>query len=77
MQIGVDVGGTNTDGVIMSDGKVIVSNKTVTTANVGDGVFNVIKTVLDKGSIQPSQLMDQNHWDFKSLEDKLEGNLED
>ena len=24
------------------------------------------------GSIQPSQLMDQNHWDFKSLEDKLE-----
>ena len=56
MQIGVDVGGTNTDGVIMSDGKVIVSNKTVTTANVGDGVFNVIKSVLDKGSIQPSQI---------------------
>ena len=56
MQIGVDVGGTNTDGVIMSEGKVIVSNKTVTTANVGDGVFNVIKSVLDKGSVQPSQI---------------------
>ena len=56
MQIGVDVGGTNTDGVIMSEGKVIVSNKTVTTENVGDGVFNVIKSVLDKGSVQPSQI---------------------
>ena len=56
MQIGVDVGGTNTDGVIMSDGKVLISNKTVTTANVGDGVFNVIKSVLNKGKIKPSQI---------------------
>ena len=36
MQIGVDVGGTNTDGVIMSDGKVLVSEKTVTTTIVPD-----------------------------------------
>ena len=28
MQIGVDVGGTNTDGVILSEGKVLVSEKT-------------------------------------------------
>ena len=51
MQIGVDVGGTNTDGVIMSEGKVLVSDKKVTTSNVADGVFNVIKSVLDKGKI--------------------------
>ena len=51
MQIGVDVGGTNTDGVIMSDGKVLISDKKVTTSNVGDGVFNVIKSVLEKGKI--------------------------
>ncbi len=56
MQIGVDVGGTNTDGVIMSKGKVLVSNKSVTTANVGDGVFNVIKSVLEKGNIKPNQI---------------------
>ena len=43
MQIGVDVGGTNTDGVILSDGKVLVSEKTTTTENVGDGVFNIIQ----------------------------------
>ena len=56
MQIGVDVGGTNTDGVIMSDGKVLVSDKKVTTANVGDGVFNVIKSVLDKGKISADKI---------------------
>ena len=28
MQIGVDVGGTNTDGIILSNGKVLVSEKT-------------------------------------------------
>ncbi|PPR47145.1 MAG: Acetophenone carboxylase gamma subunit [Alphaproteobacteria bacterium MarineAlpha5_Bin9] len=56
MQIGVDVGGTNTDGVIMSNGKVLVSDKTVTTPNVGDGVFNVIKSVLDKGKISADKI---------------------
>ena len=56
MQIGVDVGGTNTDGVIMSDGKVLVSDKKVTTANVGDGVFNVIKSVLEKGKISSDKI---------------------
>lgn len=56
MQIGVDVGGTNTDGVIMSDGKVLVSDKTVTTENVGDGVFNVIKSVLDKSKISADKI---------------------
>mgnify|MGYP000433366723 CR=1 FL=1 len=56
MQIGVDVGGTNTDGVIMSDGKVLISDKKVTTANVGDGVFNVIKSVLEKGKISSDKI---------------------
>ena len=56
MQIGVDVGGTNTDGVILSDGKVLVSEKTITTENVGDGVFNIIQTVLKKGKISPNNI---------------------
>ena len=56
MQIGVDVGGTNTDGVIMSEGKVLVSDKKVTTSNVADGVFNVIKSVLDKGKISADKI---------------------
>ena len=34
--IGVDVGGTNTDGVILSEGKVLVSEKTTTTEDVGE-----------------------------------------
>ncbi len=56
MQIGVDVGGTNTDGVILSNGKVIVSEKTTTTEDVGDGVFNIIQTVLKKGNIAPDKI---------------------
>ena len=56
MQIGVDVGGTNTDGVILSEGKVLVSEKTTTTEDVGDGVFNIIKTVLTKGNISPDKI---------------------
>jgi len=56
MQIGVDVGGTNTDGVILSDGKVLVSEKTTTTENVGDGVFNIIQAVLKKGNITPNNI---------------------
>ena len=56
MQIGVDVGGTNTDGVIMSNGKVLVSDKTVTTENVGDGVFNIIKSVLDKSKVNANKI---------------------
>ena len=56
MQIGVDVGGTNTDGVILSEGKVLVSEKTTTTEDVCDGVFNIIKTVLTKGNISPDKI---------------------
>ncbi len=56
MQIGVDVGGTNTDGIILSDGKVLVSEKTTTTEDVGDGVFNIIQTVLAKGDISPDKI---------------------
>jgi len=56
MQIGVDVGGTNTDGVVMSNGKVLVSDKTVTTENVGDGVFNIIKSVLDKSKVSANKI---------------------
>ena len=56
MQIGVDVGGTNTDGIILSNGKVLVSEKTTTTEDVGDGVFNIIQTVLKKGDISPNKI---------------------
>ena len=33
-RIGIDVGGTNTDAVLLADGKVVEGVKTVTTADV-------------------------------------------
>lgn len=47
MRIGVDVGGTNTDAVLMDGDRVVASCKSPTTANVSDGIVGAIKTVLD------------------------------
>ena len=47
MQLGVDVGGTNTDAALLDDGGVIASVKTPTTADVGSGIVEAIRKVLD------------------------------
>jgi N-methylhydantoinase A/oxoprolinase/acetone carboxylase beta subunit len=46
MRIGVDVGGTNTDAVLMDGASILASVKTPTTANVGDGIVSAISTVI-------------------------------
>ena len=51
MRIGVDVGGTNTDAVIMDGRSIVCSAKSPTTANVTDGVIQVVGEVLRQGSI--------------------------
>ncbi len=45
-RIGVDVGGTNTDAVVVVDGAVVASHKTPTTADVTDGIVSAIGAVL-------------------------------
>ena len=46
MRIGVDVGGTNTDAVLMDGSRVLASHKAETTANVSDGIVAAISDVL-------------------------------
>lgn len=46
MQLGVDVGGTNTDAALLAGGAVIVSIKTPTTADIGSGIVRAIREVL-------------------------------
>ena len=46
MRIGVDVGGTNTDAVLMDGRNVVAARKTPTTENVSDGIVNAITSVL-------------------------------
>ena len=48
MRIGADVGGTNTDAVIMDGQRVLSAHKTPTTAELSDGIGRAIGTVLDQ-----------------------------
>ena len=56
MRIGVDVGGTNTDAVLMDGTDVLAAFKTPTTANVSDGIVNAISKVLADGKVAPTAL---------------------
>ncbi|WP_321395558.1 hydantoinase/oxoprolinase family protein [Emcibacter sp.] len=48
MRLGVDVGGTNTDAVLMDGRKVVATRKTPTTGNVSDGIVKAITSVLEQ-----------------------------
>lgn len=54
--LGVDVGGTNTDAVLMRGREVIASAKRTTTTDVGEGVFAVVEAVLGDAAIQPQSI---------------------
>lgn len=53
MRIGVDVGGTNTDAVLMNGAEVVAWTKQPTTADVGSGVAAAIRAVLADGRVAP------------------------
>ena len=57
LRLGVDVGGTNTDAVIVDPaGQVLASAKSPTTADVTAGVGQVIRTVLSDSGLAPSAI---------------------
>ena len=51
MRIGIDVGGTHTDAVILDDQTVMASTKVLTSQNVKDGVVNALDEVLSESGI--------------------------
>ncbi|MQF70129.1 hydantoinase/oxoprolinase family protein [SAR202 cluster bacterium AD-804-J14_MRT_500m] len=53
MRIGVDVGGTNTDAVLMSGTDVLSKTKTATTPDVSSGIITAVDEVLQAASKQP------------------------
>ena len=55
-RLGIDVGGTNTDAVIMAGDDVIASAKRLTTPSVGDGVISVVEAVLAAAKMRPQDL---------------------
>lgn len=56
MRIGIDVGGTNTDAVIMDGRTVISSIKTPTTANVSDGIVKALKYLVAESGVNVADL---------------------
>lgn len=56
MRIGVDVGGTNTDAVLMDGRTVVASHKAPTSANVSDGIIDAITTVLESSKVSPDKI---------------------
>jgi N-methylhydantoinase A/oxoprolinase/acetone carboxylase beta subunit len=56
MRIGIDVGGTNTDAVLMKGTNVISWYKTPTTHDVSSGITTVLKSLLDQSRVDPAQI---------------------
>jgi N-methylhydantoinase A/oxoprolinase/acetone carboxylase beta subunit len=54
--IGVDVGGTNTDAVLMRGGEVLAARKAPTTADVASGIVAAIGEVLDGAEVSAAQV---------------------
>ena len=52
MRIGIDVGGTHTDAVVLDNQDVIASTKVLTSANVKDGVVNALDEVLGESQVE-------------------------
>lgn len=56
MRIGVDVGGTNTDAVLMNGPQVVAKIKSPTTADVTSGITNAFRYLIETGGIAPAQI---------------------
>jgi len=56
MRLGVDVGGTNTDAVVMDGSEVLAWSKCSTTGDVCSGVVSAIQTVLEKAKVPASDI---------------------
>lgn len=56
IRIGIDVGGTNTDAVIMDGKTVLAGVKSATTSDVMTGVVNALKSVLGASGMAPDTI---------------------
>ncbi len=56
MRIGIDVGGTNTDAVLMDGRKVVGWAKSPTTRDVSSGITNVLNALLAQTKVTPASI---------------------
>src|SRR5438270_13707843 len=55
-RIGIDVGGTNTDAVLLEDGRVVHAVKTPTTEDVTGGIVAALETLTRHPDDAPGQI---------------------
>ena len=56
MRIGIDVGGTNTDAVLMDERSVLAEVKTPTTPDVTSGIVAALRTLISDSGVEASQV---------------------
>ncbi len=56
LRIGVDVGGTNTDAVLLQGSRILAEHKSPTTPDVGSGVLAAIRDVLGTSGVRPAEI---------------------
>ncbi|MFL6135668.1 MAG: hydantoinase/oxoprolinase N-terminal domain-containing protein [Nocardioidaceae bacterium] len=56
MRIGIDVGGTNTDAVLIEDTKVLAANKATTTEDVTSGIVGALEALQAQHAFDPAQI---------------------
>jgi N-methylhydantoinase A/oxoprolinase/acetone carboxylase beta subunit len=56
LRIGVDVGGTNTDAVLMDNRRVLAKLKTPTTEDVTSGITTAMRSVLDQSGVDTASI---------------------
>ena len=56
-KLGIDVGGTNTDAVLVDENRtVVVDIKYPTSADIYDGILGAMRTVLEVSGVDPKQI---------------------
>lgn len=56
-KLGIDVGGTNTDAVLIDENlNVVASVKQHTTSNIYDGILNALRAVLEQSGVERSEI---------------------
>jgi N-methylhydantoinase A/oxoprolinase/acetone carboxylase beta subunit len=56
MRIGIDVGGTNTDAVLMDERRVLAEVKTPTTPDVTSGIVSALSSLISASGVEASQI---------------------
>jgi N-methylhydantoinase A/oxoprolinase/acetone carboxylase beta subunit len=57
MRIGIDVGGTNTDAVLMDGNRVLAAVKTSTTADVTGGIVEALRALAEQRRFEPADVL--------------------